>query len=125
MDALLEIIGTIPQHVIDRHSKELPWLRSLLSSTKEKVRESGAKIYGLTVARTHVSDFNEKITEIVALTKNGKNVETQHGALLALTHTVERKLTIKKEQGEDIKEWKNYVDVVNVICKCNFCTNFN
>ncbi|XP_008560300.1 proteasome adapter and scaffold protein ECM29 [Microplitis demolitor] len=116
--ALLEIAGTVPQSMTSYFVKELPWIRSLLTSTKAEVRELAAKINAIVMEFNSSNDeFELQATEFINSTKN-KTLETQHGSLLALSHMIERKLTVRKlsEPVENLLKWKIYNDIVQTIC---------
>ncbi|XP_015601340.2 proteasome adapter and scaffold protein ECM29 [Cephus cinctus] len=115
LNALLEVVGTIPQYMSKRNEKELSWLRSLLSSAKEDIRELAAKIYAITIAYISNTDFEKQVSEIIHSTKN-KSLETQHGALIALSYMMERKLITRRNDNKDeLLKWGSYIDTVKTI----------
>ncbi|KAK0081163.1 hypothetical protein PV325_012689 [Microctonus aethiopoides] len=118
LTALLEIVGTIPPLMTCRFVNELPWLRTLLGSTKADVRELAAKIHAIIMAHNaSIEEFDLCANEFINSTKN-KTLETQHGALLGLAFMFERKLTLRKmtESTETLLNWKTYVDATETIC---------
>lgn len=116
LQALLEIVGCIPNYMREIYEKELPWLRTLLTSTKPDVRYLVAKVYGVITSNFSSIDFEKHISEIIDMTKK-KHVESQHGSLLALTFMMERNLIIKRNENRDeLLNWEMYIYVVKIIC---------
>lgn len=116
LQALLEIVGCIPNYMREIYEKELPWLRTLLTSTKPDVRYLVAKVYGVITSNFSSIDFEKHISEIIDMTKK-KHVESQHGSLLALTFMMERNLIIKRNENRDgLLNWEMYIHVVKIIC---------
>ncbi|KAI4501123.1 hypothetical protein M0802_003926 [Mischocyttarus mexicanus] len=116
LQALLEIVGCIPNYMREIYEKELPWLRTLLTSTKPDVRYLVAKVYGVITSNFSSIDFEKHISEIIDMTKK-KHVESQHGSLLALTFMVEKNLIIKRNENRDeLLNWEMYIHVVKIIC---------
>lgn len=117
MSAFLEVIGTIPKQIVERYPKDQSWIQSLLSSSKEYVRHLAAKIYAVYTAHASPNDFENRISKVMKTTKD-KVLEHQQGALLALSYSMERKLTLRKnEDVNTITTWNTYVDAVKTICK--------
>ncbi|XP_058794814.1 proteasome adapter and scaffold protein ECM29 isoform X2 [Phymastichus coffea] len=116
LSALLEVVGTVPNHIIERYSKDQSWIQSLLTSSKEYVRHLAAKIYAIYAAHASTNDFENRISKILKTTKD-KVLEHQQGAILALSYSIERKLTLRKcEDVNTITTWNTYVDAVKTIC---------
>ncbi|CAD6237411.1 GSCOCG00002299001-RA-CDS [Cotesia congregata] len=116
--ALLEVVGTIPSSMTGYFVKELPWIQTLLTSTKADVRELAAKINAIVMqCNSSNEEFELRAGEFMSSAKN-KVLETQHGSLLALSYMMERKLTARKdsEQVENLLSWKIYSEVVQTIC---------
>lgn len=118
LTAFFEIVGTIPPSMTDRFVKELPWLRTLLGSTKADVRELAGKIHAIIMAHNaDLEEFETCVTEFINLTKT-KTLEAQHGALLGLAFMLERKLMIRKmtDNANTIVNWTAYIRAVETIC---------
>ncbi|XP_014217029.1 proteasome-associated protein ECM29 homolog [Copidosoma floridanum] len=116
LSALLEVFGTIPDHVVERYSKEQSWIQGLLSTSKEYVKNLAAKIYAIFLAYAPIDEFASQIAKVLKTTKD-KVLENQHGAILALSYAMERKIALTK--SEDIKQLialNTYVDTVQAIC---------
>lgn len=117
LTAFLEVVGTIPVETTPRYETELPWLKNLLTSTKEDIRELAAKIYGVVAAHIPIGDFEKQVAEIIGVTRN-KMLETQHGAILALSYMMERKLTLRRNENKsELLNWESYVNATKIICE--------
>ncbi|XP_043249578.1 proteasome adapter and scaffold protein ECM29 [Colletes gigas] len=115
LQALLEVIGSVPQYVTKIYEKELSWLHTLLVSTKSNVRQLAAKIYGIITAQLPINDFETQISEIMNI-MNKKNLEAQHGALLTLTYMMERRIiSSKTDTNNAVFNLDIYVNVVKMI----------
>lgn len=115
LNALLEVVGSISKHMTAICQKELPWIYTLLTSTKAEVRELAAKIYAIVVTHSTVNDFEKDVKDCLSLL-NKKDLESQHGALMALSYIMERKLMLKRDKDNEIHQWTTYHDVVKSIC---------
>ncbi|XP_029040341.2 proteasome adapter and scaffold protein ECM29 isoform X1 [Osmia bicornis bicornis] len=120
LQALLEVVSFVPQYITRIYEKQSSWLRNLLTSTKPEVRQLAAKVYGVVTATLPINEFGTQISEIMAIT-NKKNLEPQHGGLLALTYMMERRLLILRRNTNESFNWDLYVNVVKMIC--NFLHN--
>ena len=117
LSAFLEFLGTVSPEILKLYVKELPWFKKSLTSTKENIRELSAKIYAFILTYSTPNEFESHVIEMINYSKN-KLVDVQHGALLALSHIMERKLTIlKQENAEEILKLEVYSTAVNIICK--------
>ncbi|XP_012265500.2 proteasome adapter and scaffold protein ECM29 [Athalia rosae] len=115
LTAFLEVIGTIPIETTSRYKSDLPWLRTLLTSTKKDTRELAAKIYGVVAAHIPSGEFEKQVAEIINVSRN-KVLETQHGAILALSYMMERKLILRRnEDKSEMLKWENYVNAIKLI----------
>ncbi|XP_011685024.1 PREDICTED: proteasome-associated protein ECM29 homolog [Wasmannia auropunctata] len=117
LNALLEVLGSVPHYMIKSYEKELPWLSSLLASTKQDVRQLAAKIYAAITGYFSRNEFEKHVSNVMNV-MNRKNLEAQHGALMTLTYMMERNL-IQQRNGttkEDLCNWTTYNDIVKTIC---------
>ncbi|KAJ8667078.1 hypothetical protein QAD02_008740 [Eretmocerus hayati] len=119
LSALLEIIGTLPDLTLSVFAKERTWIQSFLTSTKEYVRDLAAKIYAVFLSYTPTNEFENQISKLLKTAKD-KTLETQHGAVLVLSHSMERKLVVVRDTGMPntniLTNWNTYIDVVKAIC---------
>jgi len=117
----LEVFGSVPHHIVKTYEKELPWLCSLLTSTKQDVRQLAAKVYGAITGHFLKSEFEKHVSNIMDIMSK-KNLEAQHGALMALTYMTERNLTLQRnESKEALYNWTTYHDIVKTICTYFVC----
>lgn len=115
LNALLEILGSVPHYIVKSYEKELPWLCSLLTSTKQDVRQLAAKIYAAITGYFSKNEFEKHVSNIMDI-MNKKNLEAQHGALMALTYMMERNLMQQRNENKDLCNWTTYNDIVKAIC---------
>lgn len=111
----MEVLGSIPHYIVKSYEKELPWLRSLLTSTKQDVRQLAAKIYAAITGYFPKNEFEKHVSNIMDI-MNKKNLEAQHGALMALTYMMERYLMQQRNENKDLCNWAIYNDIVKAIC---------
>lgn len=124
LNALLEVLGSVPHYIIKSYEKELPWLCSLLGSSKQDIRELAAKIYAAIIGYFPKDEFEKHVSNIMNII-NKKNLEAQHGALMALTYMMEKNL-IQQRNGnkEDLCNWTTYNDIVKTICMHLYISNY-
>ncbi|KAL6433433.1 hypothetical protein ACFW04_006522 [Cataglyphis niger] len=115
LNALLEVLGSVPHYIVKSYEKELPWLRSLLTSTKQDVRQLAAKIYAAITGYLPKNEFEKHVSNIMDI-MNKKNLEAQHGALMALTYMMEKYLMQQRNENKDLCNWTTYNDIVKAIC---------
>lgn len=122
--AWLEIVGTIPTYIVERYAKEQSWIQSLLTSSKEYVRDLAAKIYAVFLAYVPTNEFENHISKMLKTTKD-KVLENQQGAILALSYSMERKLILRRSEDKNtLVNWNTYIDTVKAICKCQLSLFF-
>lgn len=111
----MEVFGSVPHYIVKSYEKELPWLRSLLTSTKQDVRQLAAKIYAAITGYFPKNEFEKHVSNIMDI-MNKKNLEAQHGALMALTYMMEKYLMQQRNENKDLCNWTTYNDIVKAIC---------
>ena len=89
LSCMVEIVGCVPQ-LRSFVSKDLQWIRDQLNSTKEEVREYASVLYSL-VLSSSTTDFDGAISYLFKQTE-GKNLESQHGAILGIGTCLETKM---------------------------------
>lgn len=123
LNALLEVFGSVPYYVIKSYEKELHWLRSMLTSTKLDVRQVAAKTYATVTGYFPRDEFEKHVSSVMEIMSR-KQLEAQHGALVALTYMMERSLIQQRnESNEDLCNWTTYSEIVKTICM-HFFTHF-
>lgn len=116
LNALLEVLGSVPHYITKSYEKELPWLCSLLASAKQDVRQLAAKVYAAITGYFSKNEFEKHVSSITNIMSR-KNLEAQHGALMTLTYMMERNLIQQRnENKEDLCNWTTYNDIVKAIC---------
>ncbi|KAF7987486.1 hypothetical protein HCN44_003248 [Aphidius gifuensis] len=120
LNALLEIIGTIPVTMTSRFVSELTWLRTLLTSTKTHVREIAAKIHAIIITHNlNQEEFDKQADEFINTTMKNKLIETQHGALVALPYMIESKIMSNKLLNDSkllsLNNWNIYCKTIDLI----------
>lgn len=124
ISCLLEVVGCIPDLLYSDYVDRLNWFKGFLGSTKEEIREHASVLYGiLTAYALNNNDFDQMINELVDNAKSSKNLENQHGSMLALANSLERRISIRKNknelQGVGI-DWTCYKNAVELLCKLTF-----
>ncbi|KAF5283686.1 hypothetical protein FQR65_LT13757 [Abscondita terminalis] len=92
---MVEVIGCVPKLaslVIDK----LNWIRDLLNSTKEEIREISSLLYALIISEVlSEKEFESAVEYLISQTKN-KTLEVQHGVIFGLAYTFERSIMVQK-----------------------------
>lgn len=117
LNALLEVFGSVPYYIVKGYEKELPGLCTLITSTKQDVRQLAAKVYAAITAYFPRNDFEKYVSGIMDIMKK-KNLEAQHGALMTLIYMMERNLIQQRKENKarDLCDWTTYNDIVKAIC---------
>lgn len=116
LNALLEVLGSVPHYITKSYEKELPWLRSMLTSTKQDVRQVAAKTYSVITGYFPRNEFEKHLSSVMEIMSR-KQLEAQHGALITLTYMMERSLIRhRSESKEDLRNWTTYNEIVKTIC---------
>lgn len=104
LSCMLEVIGCVPAlHTV--FSDHLNWLRDLLNSTKEEIREQAAVLYAVVTNKAlDAKSFETAIEYLISQTAN-KNLEAQHGAILGIGNCMERRIITKRADSESIRNW--------------------
>lgn len=112
-----ELIGCLP--ILHTYlANEITWIKDLLNSTKEEIRESASMLYGVLVAHNQTDDqFQQTINDLKRSTTNDKYPEIQHGSILGIANAIERRITIKKVNFENINSWDLYKTSLSLLCK--------
>lgn len=116
---MLEVIGCVPK-LATFLQNNIDWIRNLLNSTKETIREFASLLYGIIINEIlSEKDFEQAVNYLVIQTNN-KSLETQHGAIVAIANSMERKIMIKKLKSNDFSKWELFKKCTNTIgISCN------
>jgi len=109
--ALLHGIGSIPAEIAPRYEKKMDWFKFLLNNTREELRETVATIYGLVAAILNKPDFEKAVKDLTRSLKE-KQLEYQHGAVLAIGNSFGRRILLArmKDPKQQFSDWRIYKD---------------
>ncbi|KAL1514253.1 hypothetical protein ABEB36_003540 [Hypothenemus hampei] len=93
----IEMIGAAPELTTLANS-DLKWVRDQLNNVKEDVREYAALLYSLLTKELSMDNFDSEIKYLIEQTSKN-NLETQHGALLALGNCLEAYILKLRREG--------------------------
>ena len=112
--ALLQFIATGPVEIRTRFVKRMDWFKFLLNNTREELRETIASIYSLVGASIPRPDFEKAVKDLTRSMKE-KQLEFQHGALLALGYSFGRRNLLARMDKEELGDWSLYKETVGLI----------
>uniref|UniRef100_A0A673VCA3 Proteasome adapter and scaffold protein ECM29 n=1 Tax=Suricata suricatta TaxID=37032 RepID=A0A673VCA3_SURSU len=105
MYCLLEAVSVYPEKLAAKFVDKTEWIKSLMNSSKEEMRELAALFYSVVVSTVSGNELKSMIEQLIKTTKDNHSPEIQHGSLLALGFTVGRYLAKKKmRMGEQDPE---------------------
>ncbi|XP_045897948.1 proteasome adapter and scaffold protein ECM29-like, partial [Micropterus dolomieu] len=96
MYCLLEVVSVCPEKLAPRFVDKIDWIKSLMNTNKEDMRELAAQLYALVVSTMIGNELQMAVHNLVKITKDNHSPETQHGAILALGYMVGRYMSKKK-----------------------------
>ncbi|XP_078801492.1 proteasome adapter and scaffold protein ECM29 isoform X1 [Oryzias latipes] len=96
MYCLLEVVSVCPEKLAPRFSDRIDWIKSLMNTNKEEMRELAAQLYAVVVSTMTGNELQTAVQTLVKITRDNHSPETQHGALLALGYMVGRYTSRKK-----------------------------
>ncbi|XP_032418373.1 proteasome adapter and scaffold protein ECM29 [Xiphophorus hellerii] len=99
MYCLLEVVSVCPEKLAPRFADKIDWIKSLMNTNKEDMRELAAQLYALVISTMTGNELQTAVQNLVKITKDNHSPETQHGAILALGYMVGRNLSRKKAIG--------------------------
>lgn len=102
---MLEVVGCVP-NLYTVFSDHINWLRDLLSSTKEEVREQAAVLYAVIINRALDEKNFESAVEYLVSQTNNKSLEAQHGAVLGIGNCMERKIINMRTESKYRYDWQ-------------------
>uniref|UniRef100_A0A8C5FEG7 Ecm29 proteasome adaptor and scaffold n=1 Tax=Gadus morhua TaxID=8049 RepID=A0A8C5FEG7_GADMO len=101
MYCLLEVVSVCPEKLAPIFVEKIDWIKSLMNTNKEDMRELAAQLYAVVVSTMSGSELNTAVHNLVKITKDHHSPETQHGAILALGYMVGRYMSKRKEYAID------------------------
>ncbi|KAF3852184.1 hypothetical protein F7725_005539 [Dissostichus mawsoni] len=96
MYCLLEVVSVCPEKLAHRFIEKIDWIKSLMNTNKEDMRELAAQLYAVVVSTMTGSELQTAVHNLLKITKDNHSPETQHGAVLALGYMVGRYMSKKK-----------------------------
>ncbi|KAK5644780.1 hypothetical protein RI129_006080 [Pyrocoelia pectoralis] len=119
---MLEVIGCVPK-LASTLKNHLNWVRDLLNSTKEEVREVTSVLYGFLINEILTpKEFQDAVNYLISQT-NSTMLEAQHGAILGIAYALERKIMTLKSNSCDFRNDVLFKKCVQTIV--SFLTNQN
>ncbi|XP_059902906.1 proteasome adapter and scaffold protein ECM29 [Gadus macrocephalus] len=101
MYCLLEVVSVCPEKLAPIFVEKIDWIKSLMNTNKEDMRELAAQLYAVVVSTMSGGELNTAVHNLVKITKDHHSPETQHGAILALGYMVGRYMSKRKEYAID------------------------
>ncbi|XP_049900476.1 proteasome adapter and scaffold protein ECM29 [Epinephelus moara] len=104
MYCLLEVVSVCPEKLASRFVDRIDWIKSLMNTNKEDMRELAAQLYAVVVSTMTGNELQTAVHNLLKITKDNHSPETQHGAILALGYMVGRYMSRKKAvtPGDDM-----------------------
>uniref|UniRef100_A0AAQ6ILU3 Ecm29 proteasome adaptor and scaffold n=1 Tax=Anabas testudineus TaxID=64144 RepID=A0AAQ6ILU3_ANATE len=96
MYCLLEVVSVCPEKLATRFVDKIDWIKSLMNTNKEDMREFAAQLYAVVVSTMTGNELQTAVQNLIKITKDNHSPETQHGAVLALGYMVGRYMSKKK-----------------------------
>ncbi|XP_053711143.1 proteasome adapter and scaffold protein ECM29-like [Synchiropus splendidus] len=104
MYCLLEVVSVCPEKLAPKLVQKIDWIKSLMNTNKEDMRELAAQLYAVVVSIMTGSELQKAVNNLVKITKDNHSPETQHGALLALGYMVGRCMSKRKAASSEIPQ---------------------
>lgn len=120
---MLEVVGCVPElHTV--LLKNIQWLRDLLNSLNETVRELAALLYAIVINQAYNDKDFEEVINYLNMQCNCKSLEIQHGSILAIGNCVERRIMLKKYEYQNCNAIvKNAVNTIGTSVESCYLTN--
>ncbi|KAJ7335387.1 hypothetical protein JRQ81_013328 [Phrynocephalus forsythii] len=104
MYCLLEVISVYPEKLAVRFVDKMDWIKSLMNTNKEEMRELAALFYSVVLSTVSENEFKTSVQHLIKTAKDNHNLEMQHGSLLALGFTVGRYLSKRKTRMVELHD---------------------
>ncbi|KYO35156.1 proteasome-associated ECM29-like protein [Alligator mississippiensis] len=112
MYCLLEVVSVYPEKLAARFVDKIDWIKSLMNTSKEEMRELAALFYSVVLSTMSGNELKSSVQQLIKTAKDNHNPEVQHGALLALGFTVGRYLAKKKIGMMELQDMEPNTDVI-------------
>ncbi|XP_061591425.1 proteasome adapter and scaffold protein ECM29 [Cololabis saira] len=96
MYCLLEMVSVCPEKLAPRFANKIDWIKSLMNTNKEDMRELAAQLYAIVISTMTGNELQMAVQNLIKITRDNHSPETQHGAILALGYMVGRSMSRKK-----------------------------
>ncbi|KPP78726.1 proteasome-associated protein ECM29-like, partial [Scleropages formosus] len=96
MYCLLEVVSVCPQKLAPKFIDKIDWIKGLMNTNKEDMRELAAQLYAVVVSTMSGNELRTAVQNLVKIANDAHSPESQHGAILALGYMVGRYLRKKK-----------------------------
>ncbi|KAF0037480.1 hypothetical protein F2P81_010354 [Scophthalmus maximus] len=96
MYCLLEVVSVCPEKLAPRFIEKIDWIKSLMNTNKEDMRELAAQLYAVVVSTMTGNELQAAVHNLLKITKDNHSPESQHGAILALGYMVGRYMSKTK-----------------------------
>lgn len=96
MYCLLEVVSVCPYKLAPKFIDRIDWIRGMMSSSKEDLRELAAQLYAVVISTMSGNELKNAVQNLVKITKDTHSPEAQHAAILALGFMVGRYMSRKR-----------------------------
>ncbi|XP_076874647.1 proteasome adapter and scaffold protein ECM29 [Brachyhypopomus gauderio] len=96
MYCLLEVVSVSPHKLAPRFATKIDWIKGLMNTSKEDMRELAAQLYAVVVSTMSGNELRTAVQNLIKITKDNHSPETQHGAILALGYMVGRYMSQRR-----------------------------
>uniref|UniRef100_A0AAR2L3Y5 Ecm29 proteasome adaptor and scaffold n=1 Tax=Pygocentrus nattereri TaxID=42514 RepID=A0AAR2L3Y5_PYGNA len=96
MYCLLEVVSVCPPKLAARFAHKIDWIKGLMNTNKEDMRELAAQLYAVVVSTMSGNELKTAVQNLIKITKDAHSPETQHGAILALGYMVGRYMSRRR-----------------------------
>uniref|UniRef100_A0A7N6AKQ8 Ecm29 proteasome adaptor and scaffold n=1 Tax=Anabas testudineus TaxID=64144 RepID=A0A7N6AKQ8_ANATE len=122
MYCLLEVVSVCPEKLATRFVDKIDWIKSLMNTNKEDMREFAAQLYAVVVSTMTGNELQTAVQNLIKITKDNHSPETQHGAVLALGYMVGRYMSKKKVQVFLCVHLGSFLDSSTALLSVAACT---
>ncbi|XP_063074333.1 proteasome adapter and scaffold protein ECM29 [Engraulis encrasicolus] len=98
MYCLVEVVSVCPHKLAPKFIGQIDWIRGMMNSSKEDMRELAAELYAVVISSMSGSEFKNAVQNLVKITKDTHSPEAQHAAILALGFMMGRYTNRKRHQ---------------------------
>ncbi|XP_062864223.1 proteasome adapter and scaffold protein ECM29 isoform X1 [Trichomycterus rosablanca] len=111
MYCLLEVVSVCPQRLAPGFASRIDWIKGLMNTNKEDMRELAAQLYALVVSSMSGNELAWAVQHLIKIAKDAHSPETQHGAILALGYMVGRYTSRKRASAPCSPEDEDMIKV--------------